>query len=427
MNHDAMRHDEGPASAGPSPWFYRSQPMSAGDIAPESQRVRDARRRAAERSSRQRGWFRPLGTGLVAIVVASIAAGHPAPGTHAAGLWLLVSVIVWVVALGVTMLPRAPGGAAELILIVLVAASGVAIAALQHRGATEIPASAAAWLAMLRLPRVTGIAVSAAAAAAVGLSLALAGSGSGTVVAALLLCALLAVMAQSMRLARENQDRAELLVAQLEDAREEQARAVAIAERGRIAGELHDLLAHSLSGAAIQLQGARKLAERERATAPVREAIDRGSELVRAGLIEARRAVAALRGSDLPGAGDVAALVDSFATDMHVRAQLRVDGIARPLPPDAGLAVYRAAQEALTNAARYAPDGEIEVALSYGAATTALSVRNRLAATPPRTDLAGVGGGHGLEGMRERVERLGGHMHAGPREGAWVVEVELPA
>ena len=413
--------------AGPSPSFYRSQPMSARDVSPESPRVLDARRRSAERSSRQRGWFRPLGSGLVAIVVASIADGHPAPGTHGAGLGLLASVIVWVVALGVTMLPRAPGGAAELILIVLVGASGVAIAALQHRGATEIPASAAVWLAVLRLPRAAGIVVGAAAAAGVGLSLALAGSGSGTVVASLLLCALLAVMAQSMRLARENQDRAELLVAQLEDAREEQARAVAIAERARIAGELHDLLAHSLSGAAIQLQGARKLAEREQAAVPVREAIDRGSELVRAGLIEARRAVAALRGSDLPGAGDIAALVERFATDMNVRAQLRVQGSARPLPADAGLAVYRAAQEALTNAARYGPDGEIEVALSYGEGITALSVRNPLTATPPRTDLAGVGGGHGLDGMRERVEGLGGHMHAGPRDGAWIVEVELPA
>lgn len=427
MSDDRKRRDGGSATAGPSPSFYRSQPMSAQDVSPESQRVLDARRRSAERFSRQRGVFRPLGAGLVAIVVASIADGHPSPGTHGAGLWLLASVIVWVVALGVTMLPRAPGAGAELILIVLVGASGVAIAALQHRGATEIPASAAVWLAVLRLPRAAGIVVSAAAAGGVALALALAGSGSGTVVASLLLCALLGVMAQSMRLARESQDRAELLVAQLEDAREEQARAVAIAERGRIAGELHDLLAHSLSGAAIQLQGARKLAEREQAAAPVREAIDRGSELVRAGLIEARRAVAALRGSDLPGAGDIAALVERFATDMNVHARLRVQGNARPLAADAGLAVYRAAQEALTNAARYAPAGEIDVALRYGEDTTALSVRNPLAATPPRTDLTGVGGGHGLEGMRERVEGLGGHMHAGPRDGQWIVEVELPA
>ncbi len=92
-----------------------------------------------------------------------------------------------------------------------------------------------------------------------------------------------------LKQSRESQDQTELLLAQLEDARDEQARAAAIAERGRIAVELHDVLAHSLSGAAIQLQGARKLAERERATAPVGEAIDRASELVKAGLANAAR------------------------------------------------------------------------------------------------------------------------------------------
>ena len=73
---------------------------------------------------------------------------------------------------------------------------------------------------------------------------------------------LVGVVAQFLKQSRESQDRTEILLAQLEDARDEQARAAAIAERGRIASELHDVLAHSLSGAAIQLQGARKLAER---------------------------------------------------------------------------------------------------------------------------------------------------------------------
>ena len=81
--------------------------------------------------------------------------------------------------------------------------------------------------------------------------------------------------------------RTELLLAQLEDAREEQTRAAAIAERSRIASELHDVLAHSLSGAAIQLQGARKLAEREqRERRRCAAAIDRAGELVKDGLAE---------------------------------------------------------------------------------------------------------------------------------------------
>ena len=81
----------------------------------------------------------------------------------------------------------------------------------------------------------------------------------------------------------------------------EQARAAAVAERGRIASELHDVLAHSLSGAAIQLQGARKLAEREEAAAELRAALDRASRLVRDGLADARQAVGALRGEVATG------------------------------------------------------------------------------------------------------------------------------
>ena len=64
--------------------------------------------------------------------------------------------------------------------------------------------------------------------------------------------------------------------------------------------ELHDVLAHALSGAAIQLQGARKLAEREHAQPPLSDAIDRASELVKAGLANARQAVGTLRGDPLP-------------------------------------------------------------------------------------------------------------------------------
>jgi len=417
MRH-ARRRDEGPAAAGPSP-FYRSSVM--GD-SKESLRVRDARRRGAERVRRQRSWFRPLAVGLVAIVIASTADGHPAPGWHGTGAWLTLALIVWVAAVAAMLAPAAPPRVDPLA-IALVGVSGVAIAGLQRRGATEIPASVTVWLAMTRLDPRRGVALSLVATVGVGVALALGHSSSASVLAAVLLCLLLGVMAHSMRQARENQDRAELLVAQLEDAREEQARAAAQAERARIAGELHDVLAHSLSGAAIQLQGARMLAEREQAPAGVREAIDRGSELVRAGLLEARSAVATLRGGDPPGARDLAALVQRFAGDMHVHAELRVEGEARPLGAQAELAVYRAAQEALTNAARYAPAADVLVALHYGEQTTALRVANRLSSAPAMT---GVGGGHGLRGMRERVEGLGGQMSAGPRGEEWVVELELP-
>jgi signal transduction histidine kinase len=90
--------------------------------------------------------------------------------------------------------------------------------------------------------------------------------GSAAVVlAGVLLCGLLGLVAYFLKQGRASEARTELLLAELEDAREEQLHAAAVTERGRIASELHDVLAHSLSSAAIQLQGARKLAEREQA------------------------------------------------------------------------------------------------------------------------------------------------------------------
>ena len=139
---------------------------------------------------------------------------------------------------------------------------------------------------------------------------------------------LLGVVAEFLKRSRESQDQTELLLAELEDARDEQARAAAIAERGRIAGELHDVLAHSLSGAAIQLEGARKLADREHATPRLSEAIDRASALVKAGLANARQAVGTLHGDPLPTVDQLPSLIDSYKADMNLDS--RCGSRARP-------------------------------------------------------------------------------------------------
>src|SRR5205814_1607790 len=110
----------------------------------------------------------------------------------------------------------------------------------------------------------------------------------------------------------------------------------------------------------------------------VRAAIDRASELVKDGLGDARRAVGALRGEELPTIEQLGALVASFRADMDVDATLSVEGTARPLPADASLALYRAAQEALTNVARYAPGAPTAVVLDYAGDRTTLSVEDRV-------------------------------------------------
>jgi signal transduction histidine kinase len=308
--------------------------------------------------------------------------------------------------------------------IAVMGASGVAIAGLQIKGAAGIAAGIAVFMAIGRLPITLGVVLGAAVTVALGVVSAVAGSSSSAVAADTLVTVLLGMVGQLLKNSRESQDQTELLLAQLEDARDEQAHAAAIAERGRIASELHDVLAHSLSGAAIQLQGARKLADREHASPPVREAIDRASELVKAGLANARQAVGALRGDVLPTIAQIPALIGSYRTNMNLDVTLRIEGDARTLPADPGLVLYRGAQEALTNVARYAPSACTTVTIRYERDRTKLSIENGASAAPPRLEM---GGGRGLAGLRERIERAGGTMSAGPTADGWRVEIEVPA
>jgi signal transduction histidine kinase len=286
------------------------------------------------------------------------------------------------------------------------------------------------WVAVSGLPGRAGLALGTAVAAGASIAGAAAGASASEIAAALLLYALLGLMAHYMAQARDSQERTELLLAELQDARDEQARAAALAERARIAGELHDVLAHSLSGAAIQLQGARKLAERDGVGDETAAAIARAVELVRGGLDDARRAVGALRGGERPSLERFEALVAGVGDDLGVEATARVEGVARPLPADAAHALRRAVQEALTNAARHAPGARAEVVLAYGAQDVTLTVEDRgragaLALAAPA--LADAGGGRGLAGMRERAERAGGSLRAGPTREGWRVELRVPA
>src|SRR5205814_5026229 len=128
------------------------------------------------------------------------------------------------------------------------------------------------------------------------------------------------------------------------------------------------------------------------------------------GLASARQAVGALRGEELPGIAQLDKLVATFRSDMNTDVTLTIEGSARPLPTDASLALYRGAQEALTNVARYAPGATTTVVLRYAGGHTSLTIDDRLATRPPDTASSvgvGPGGGNGSTGMRERLERAG--------------------
>lgn len=399
--------------------------VSDSQHAPESERVAEAQARALDRLHRQRQSLRPLGWAVIVVVAIGSANSHPVPSLHGKGLGVTLALAVFAAMLLLAIRDGFPERPLELQVAVIAAmgAAGVAIGGLQQTGATGVAAGVAVFMAIARLPLRQGLVLGGLLTAGLGVATAIAGSSSSAVAAQVLVTVLLGIVAEFLKQSRHSQDQTELLLAQLADARDEQARAAALAERGRIAGELHDVLAHSLSGAAIQLQGARKLADREHASPVLSGAIDRASELVKSGLANARQAVGALRGDPLPTIAQLPGLVESYKADMNLDVTLQIQGQARTLPADPSLALYRGAQEALTNVARHAPGACTTVTLRYEADRTVLCVDNGVSAEPPRE---GMGGGRGLDGLRERIDRAGGSLSAGPQADGWRVEIEVP-
>jgi signal transduction histidine kinase len=214
---------------------------------------------------------------------------------------------------------------------------------------------------------------------------------------------------------------------QTEHAREEQARSAALAERARIAREIHDVLAHALAALTVQLETADALLESGRAD-QARTTVVRAGQLAREGLAETRRAIGALRGDALPLPELLDALAAGYRADLGAAATVTVDGAPRDLGADPALTLYRTAQEALTNVRKHAPGAPVEVHLAYGRDSVALAVTNKPG--PGAGPLAASGGGYGLTGIRERAELAGGDYSAGPAAGpdgdGWRVSVRIP-
>jgi signal transduction histidine kinase len=207
--------------------------------------------------------------------------------------------------------------------------------------------------------------------------------------------------------------------------RERQALAlVAVAEeRERIARELHDIVAHSVSLMVVASDGADAALE-QRNTAEARKAVVAIGRTGRDALTELRLLLGMLRSDrelvgPQPGAGQLKDLIAS----VPVKVRLSVDGPERELPQGLGLAVFRIVQEALTNTVKHAgPDASADVRLTY--ADRALEIE----VTDDGSGAAVPGpAGHGLIGMRERAAMFGGTLTAGPGSfGGFRVRVLLP-
>ncbi|QMU80563.1 sensor histidine kinase [Streptacidiphilus sp. PB12-B1b] len=209
------------------------------------------------------------------------------------------------------------------------------------------------------------------------------------------------------------------LLAQERAARAAEAESAALAERARIAREIHDVLAHSLSAQLVHLEAARLMLDAGADREQLRERIVSARRMAQDGLAETRAALSALRGEFVPVSEFLASLAGNDG------ATLAVEGSVRPLPAEVGVAVRRTAQEALTNVRKHAPDSACAVRLSYLDGTVELEVRN---GPSPHAggELAASGSGYGLLGMRERAELLGGSLLAGPEEGGFRVLLSVP-
>lgn len=221
------------------------------------------------------------------------------------------------------------------------------------------------------------------------------------------------------------QERAE----QAEQTRAEEARRAVAKERSRIARELHDVVAHSMSVMIIQAGAARRVVQHDPARAT--EAIGAIEATGRGAMTEMRRLLGVLREdageqpslAPQPSIRHLRALVDQCA-DAGLDVRLEVQGDERDLPPGVDLSAYRIVQEALTNTMKHAGPAAAVVRIHYGPDEVEVEVRDDGRGASGHE---GSGHGHGLLGMRERVELFGGELRAGPQPGGgFLVRARLP-
>ena len=376
--------------------------------------------------------LRTIGIVSLTAILVSILTVSPRPGPHGDGPLVALGLLLLLVGAIGTLPRRELPTARRLVGLVLAVAGTCLLTAVQPHGAGFAGIYYVVVIAGMRLPGRLGVAVAGLALGAEVAVIALVPGDAAAGIPGLVFSVVpwFLVMRLLGRI-REARDRAEALVEELRESRTAHAASVALAERGRVARDMHDVLAHSLSALALQLEGARLLAHDRGADPEVVAAVERAHHLAAGGLAEAREAIAALRGDALPGPERLPALADAFAEHSRAGCELTITGEPRELHSEARLAVYRTAQEALTNVRRHAAADRVEIALRYTADGTTLVVQDfghgaPVALGAPAGDGARTGG-YGVTGMRERAELLGGRLSAGPTADGFRVELWLPA
>jgi signal transduction histidine kinase len=226
---------------------------------------------------------------------------------------------------------------------------------------------------------------------------------------------------------RDLQAQAQELLAAQEQTRAAREEAAVLAERSRLARELHDVLAHTLAGLAVHLEAARVLALSIDGDPRLTEQVTSAQRLARDGLSDAKRAVSTLRSEHVPGPEDLAGLIEETRRRGTSITYL-VAGRPTSLSGETGLAVYRTVQEALTNTAKHAgADAAVTVHLTWTEGEITVEICDRGGDGVPAVSADVPSGHYGLTGLAERAALAGGRLTTGPTADGWRVCLRLPS
>jgi signal transduction histidine kinase len=366
---------------------------------------------------------------VLVVVLITVPLAKPHPGQGAVGMAIAValgvSTVSWVVWLLGRRRPRV--GIAAL---AVMGAAGGALAGLSPLSTAIAVGCVVTSSAGVRLNPEASLAITAETVAAFLIAALLTGAPAETLLGYPLTFIGLWAFGLSRHAFLLRAEQAERMLAETNRAREAETQAAALAERARIAREIHDVLAHSLAAVSVNLQAAEGLLGTLPAGRPelakAIECIGRAGVFTREGLADARRAILALRDDAAPLSDQLAALAGEYQADGDLAVDFTVTGPPRTVAAEAALAAYRTAQEALTNARKHAPGQPVRLSLDFSAAEITVRVVNPLP-VHPGGPLAATGAQYGLTGLRERAALGGGTLTAGRAGGEWQVALRIPA
>ena len=373
--------------------------------------------------------------GLVVVIV-TVSLASPGPGSGGAhGLAIAIALALSAVAWVAWMLSGSTGDRHWLSLgsLVLMAGAGGALAGLSPNSPAVAVGCAATFSAGVRLRTEGSLAIMAETVAAFLIAGLATGAPAGALLGYTFAFAGLWSVALTRREFLVRAEQAERTLAETRRAREAETHAAALAERARIARDIHDVLAHSLAAVSVNLQAAEGLLASDTLPADnpelakAVECIDRAGTLTREGLAAARRAVLALREDAAPLPDQLASLAAQYRADGDQAVDLAVTGEPRPLSEQVTHVAYRTAQEGLTNARKHAPGQPVSLGLGFEPGQVTVSVANPLPPAGHTGPLAETGAGAGLTGLKERAALAGGALNAGPADGTWRIDLTIPA